>query len=133
MKTQSSHCITCGREDLYGFFLNTCKMFYRIHHRHISSKCHQPMLKIHHLQKESQIHIRKEKLFPIKRLQAVKYVYKLEVSYTLLRKLCTSCSGQCPSSLSPPAAPPARAAWHGDLVKRAQQHSSNAMRCGQMA
>lgn len=44
------------------------------------------MLKSHYLQKESQVHIRKEKQFPIQILQAIKYVYELEASYTLLRK-----------------------------------------------
>lgn len=60
------------------------------------------MLKTHHLQKEIQIHVRKEKLFPIKRLQAIKYVYKLEVSFTLLRKFCISCSGAASIPPEPP-------------------------------
>lgn len=82
------------------FFLNIHNIFYRIHCRHISSKCHWPMLKIHHCQKESQAHIRKEKQFPIIRLQAVKYVYKLEGSYTLRGK-AESCSRAVSILLSP--------------------------------
>lgn len=43
-------------------------------------------MKIHHFQKERQAHIKKKKQFPIKRLQAVKYAYEVEVSYTLVKK-----------------------------------------------
>lgn len=55
------------------------------------------MLKIHHLQKQSQVYIRQEEHFPKKGLQAVKFIYKTVSQSHPFEEMLTPAVGQCPS------------------------------------